>query len=203
MDKDSVLSRRLVVVAILAMAMLILPSVTSLPTGVDYGLVQDGCNCHSSAASDSVTASIDGVTVSYNGSETYTLTVSFTGGPGTEGNENVGGFNLWTSAGTLTSLDSSTQLNSPQDATHAEEGNNQRSWTLEWTAPDNNESNIEFILHTNSVNGDGSASSADMWNRAEATAFGFGSEPLEDADPFKVLATLIVVSVVLLSIVVL
>ena len=87
MDKDSVLSRRLVVVAILAMAMLILPSVTSLPTGVDYGLVQDGCNCHSSAASDSVTASIDGVTVSYNGSETYTLTVPFTGGPGPDGNE--------------------------------------------------------------------------------------------------------------------
>ena len=203
MDKDSVLSRRLVVVAILAMAMVILPSVTSLPTGVDYGLVQDGCNCHSSAASDSVTASIDGVPESYNKSETYTLTVSFTGGPGTEGNENVGGFNLWTSAGTLTSLDSSTQLNSPQDATHAEEGNNQRSWTLEWTAPDNNESNIEFTLHTNSVNGDGSASSADMWNRAEATAFGFGPEPLENADPFKVLATLIVVSVVLLSIVVL
>ena len=203
MDKDSVLSRRLVVVAILAMAMVILPSVTSLPTGVDYGLVQDGCNCHSAAASDSVTASIDGVPESYNKSETYTLTVSFTGGPGTEGNENVGGFNLWTSAGTLTSLDSSTQLNSPQDATHAEEGNNQRSWTLEWTAPDNNESNIEFTLHTNSVNGDGSASSADMWNRAEATAFGFGPEPLENADPFKVLATLIVVSVVLLSIVVL
>ena len=46
MDKDSVLSRRLVVVAILAIAMVILPSVTSLPTGVDYGLVQDGCNCH-------------------------------------------------------------------------------------------------------------------------------------------------------------
>ncbi|MEE3232306.1 MAG: cbb3-type cytochrome c oxidase subunit I, partial [Candidatus Thermoplasmatota archaeon] len=203
MGKDSVLSRRVVIFTIIAMAMVILPSATSLPTGVTYGQVSDGCNCHSATASASVTASIDGVPESYNASETYTLTVSFTGGPGTEGNENVGGFNLLTSAGTLTSLDSSTQLNSPQDATHAEEGNNQRSWTLEWTAPDDNESNIEFILHTNSVNGDGSASSDDMWNRAVATAFGFGPEPLEDADPFKVLATLIVVSTVLLSIVVL
>ena len=44
MDKDSVLSRRLVVVAILAMAMVILPSVTSLPTGVDYGLAFDSVN---------------------------------------------------------------------------------------------------------------------------------------------------------------
>jgi len=183
--------------------MVIVPVVTSLPTGIDYGTVQSGCNCHSSDASDSVTASIEGVPGTYNVSETYTFTVSFTGGPGTEGNENVGGFNLWASDGEFTSLDSSTQLKNPNDITHTEAGNNQQSWILEWTSPDENSTDIEFILTVNSVNGDGAAGPADLWNRAVATASGFGPEPPEDADPFKVLATLVVVSGVMLSIVVL
>ena len=203
-SKASVMSRRLVVFAVLAFAMVIVPVVTSVPSGIDHSLVKNGCNCHDGGGpSDSVTASIEGVPESYNGSESYTLTVSFTGGPGTEGNENVGGFNLWTSGGTFASLDSSTQLKNPNDITHTLEGNNQRSWTLEWTAPADNESDVDFMLHVNSVNGDGVASSADKWNRAEVTSFGIGDPPLEPADPFKVLATLIVVSAVLLSIVVL
>ena len=202
--KASVMSRRLVVFSVLAFAMVIAPVVTSIPSGVEHGLVQNGCNCHDSGgASDSVTASIEGVPESYNASESYTLTVSFTGGPGTEGNENVGGFNLWTSGGTFASLDSSTQLNTPNDITHTLEGNDQRSWTLEWTAPADNDSNVDFVLHVNSVNGDGAASSDDKWNRAGVTSFGIGDPPPEPADPFKVLATLIVVSSVLLSIVVL
>ena len=101
MSSSSIMSRRLLISSILAFAMVIVPVVTSLPTGIDYGTVQSGCNCHSSDASDSVTASIEGVPGTYNVSETYTLTVSFTGGPGTEGNENVGGFNLWASDGEL------------------------------------------------------------------------------------------------------
>ena len=144
-SKASVMSRRLVVFAVLAFAMVIVPVVTSVPSGIDHSLVKNGCNCHDGGgASDSVTASIEGVPESYNGSESYTLTVSFTGGPGTEGNENVGGFNLWTSGGTFASLDSSTQLKNPNDITHTLEGNNQRSWTLEWTAPADNLSLIHI-----------------------------------------------------------
>ena len=60
---------------------------------------------------------------------------------------------------------------------------------------------MEFVLHTNSVNGnaDGAngGSSGDMWNRLTAKV----SPPvlvLEEADPYVVLTTLIVVSAVLL-----
>jgi cytochrome c oxidase subunit 1 len=60
---------------------------------------------------------------------------------------------------------------------------------------------VEFVLHTNSVNGnaDGAngGSSGDMWNRLTAKV----SPPvlvLEEADPYVVLTTLIVVSAVLL-----
>ena len=199
----SAVSRRIVLISLLAIAMIVVPAVTSLPSGIS-GVKDTGCNCHGTEASPSVTASISGLPEAYNASETYTVTVSFTGGPSVDGNVNLGGFNLWASAGTLASVDSSAQLWGPSEASHTTEGNDQRSWVLEWTAPDSG-SDVEFILHTNSVNGNegDSGSSGDMWDRAQVTVLGFGPEVLPDADPFKVLATLIVVSVVLLSIVVL
>ena len=135
MNKDAVMSRRLVILSILALAMVVAPSVTSLPSGIS-GVKDTGCNCHGTAASDSVTASISGLPESYNASTTYAVTVSFTGGPGDEGNANVGGFNLWASGGSFATVDSSTQLMGASEATHTVEGNDQRSWTLEWTSPD-------------------------------------------------------------------
>ena len=203
MNKDAVMSRRLVILSILALAMVVAPSVTSLPSGIS-GVKDTGCNCHGTAASDSVTASISGLPESYNASTTYAVTVSFTGGPGDEGNANVGGFNLWASGGSFATVDSSTQLMGVSEATHTVEGNDQRSWTLEWTSPDSGD-DVAFVLHANSVNGNegDSGSSGDMWNKAEATVLGFGPPPPPEVDPFKVLATLIVVSAVLLSIVVL
>ena len=203
MGMEGVMSRRLVIFSILALAMVVAPSVTSLPSGIS-GVKDTGCNCHGTDTSDSVIASISGLPESYNASVTYAVTVSFTGGPGSEGNANVGGFNLWASDGSFATVDSSTQLTGPSEATHTVEGNDQSSWIIEWTAPDSGK-DVDFVLHTNSVNGNegDSGSSGDMWNKAEATVLGFGPPPPPPVDPFKVLATLILVSSVLLSIVVL
>ena len=197
------MSRRLVIFSILALAMVVAPTVTSLPSGIS-GVKDTGCNCHGTDTSDSVIASISGLPESYNASVTYAVTVSFTGGPGSEGNANIGGFNLWASDGSFATVDSSTQLTGPSEATHTVEGNDQSSWIIEWTAPDSGK-DVDFVLHTNSVNGNegDSGSSGDMWNKAEATVLGFGPPPPPPVDPFKVLATLILVSSVLLSIVVL
>ncbi|PXF21418.1 MAG: hypothetical protein CXX69_04210 [Candidatus Thalassarchaeum betae] len=203
MARNVVASRCLVVFSILALAMVIAPAVTSLPTGIS-GIKDSGCNCHGTDPSDSVVPSIGGLPESYNASETYTVTVSFTGGPGTEGNANLGGFNLWASAGTFTVSDSDVRIWSPNEVSHSYEGNDQRSWTFEWVAPDSGAA-VDFILHTNSVNGNegNDGSSGDMWNRADATVLGFGPAPLPDVDPFKVLATLMLVSAILFGIVVL
>ncbi|MED5159080.1 MAG: choice-of-anchor V domain-containing protein, partial [Candidatus Thermoplasmatota archaeon] len=176
----SAVSRRLALISLLAIAMIVVPAVTSLPSGIS-GVKDTGCNCHGTEASPSVTASISGLPEAYNASETYTVTVSFTGGPSVDGNANLGGFNLWASAGTLANVDSSAQLWGPSEASHTTEGNDQRSWVLEWTAPDSG-SEVKFILHTNSVNGNegDSGSSGDMWDRAQVTVLGFGPEVLPD-----------------------
>ena len=203
MARNVVASRCLVVFSILALAMVIAPAVTSLPTGIS-GIKDSGCNCHGTDPSDSVVPSIGGLPESYNASETYTVTVSFTGGPSTDGNANLGGFNLWASAGTFTVSDSDVRIWSPNEVSHSYEGNDQRSWTFDWVAPDSGAA-VDFILHTNSVNGNegNDGSSGDMWNRADATVLGFGPAPLPDVDPFKVLATLMLVSAILFGIVVL
>ena len=199
---ERAVSRRLLLISLMAIAMIVVPAVTSLPSGIS-GVNDTVCNCHGTEADPSVTASISGLPESYNASETYNVTVSFTGGPAIDGNANLGGFNLWASGGTLATQDSSTQLWGPSEASHTSEGNDQRAWSLVWTAPESG-SDVDFILHTNSVNGnegDG-GSSGDMWAKAQVKVLGCGAAELPEADPFKVLATLIMVSAVLLSIVV-
>ena len=58
-------SRRLALLAMLAIAMIVVPAVTSLPAGI-AGVKDSGCNCHGTEADTSVTASITGLPETYN-----------------------------------------------------------------------------------------------------------------------------------------
>ncbi|GIQ99293.1 MAG: hypothetical protein CM15mP6_3100 [Methanobacteriota archaeon] len=144
-----------------------IPSAQSLPGGI-AGVQQAGCNCHGAVPSDTVVPSIEGLPESYNYSETYDITVSFEGGPSQEGNVNQGGFHLWASKGSLAVTDATAQLYNENEVGHTEAGNDQVSWTLTWTAPAT-DTNVDFILHVNSVNGNadgaGGGTSGDMWNK--------------------------------------
>lgn len=192
--------RTLLVLSAIAMAMIVSPAVVSYPTGIQ-GVKDSGCNCHGATTSSEVVPSIIGLPDQYNYSESYEIVVSFVGGPASPANSNQGGFNLWVSDGELSPSDATVQSYNPNEVSHTEAGNDQTSWTLTWTSP-SSDRNVEFILHTNSVNGnaDGAngGSSGDMWNKLTAKV----SPPvlvLEEADPFVVLSTLIVVSAILLA----
>ena len=198
---NSRISRSLVVLAVLSIAMVISPAVVSYPTGIS-GVKDSGCNCHGAVVSPDVAGSISGLPDQYNYSEEYEIVVSFSGGPANAANSNQGGFNLWVSDGELVPSDATVQAYGVNEVSHTEAGNDQTSWTLTWTAP-SSDKNVEFVLHVNSVNGnaDGNngGSSGDMWNRLSAKV----SPPilvLESADPFVVLSTLILVSAILLAI---
>ena len=189
------------IVALVAVtAMLAIPSAQSLPGGI-AGVQQAGCNCHGAVPSDSVVPSLEGLPESYNYSETYDITVSFEGGPSQEGNVNQGGFHLWASKGSLAVTDATAQLYNENEVGHTEAGNDQVSWTLTWTAPAT-DTNVDFILHVNSVNGNadgaGGGTSGDMWNKLAIT-LGGPVEVLDEADPFVVLGVLIIVTATLLA----
>ena len=145
------MSRSLIVLALLSVAMIITPAAVSYPTGVS-GIKDSGCNCHGAVASSEVAASISGLPDQYNYSEEYEIVISFSGGPADAANSNQGGFNLWVSDGALAPTDATVQSYGENEASHTEAGNDQTSWTMTWTAPASDK-NVEFILHVNSVNG--------------------------------------------------
>ena len=169
MERRTVISRSMVVLVFIAIAMVVSPAVNSLPTGIGGDNIQtQGCNCHNTLPSSNVIPSLAGLPEEYNVSTTYTLTISFSGGPA-EGGVNSGGFNLWASGGDFSVVDATVQARSPTELTHTEAGNDYRSWTIEWTSPDHGR-NVDFILHVNSVNGDGANTGGnDEWNRLDVT----------------------------------
>ena len=114
---------------------LLLLSVVPLTEGNSGGKYSQssGCTCHSQSGSTAATVSISGHPASYTPGSTYTLTISATGGvSGTEG-----GFSLEISHGSLsTGPTFSVNVNSAgTSATHSITGSNQRSWSVDWTAP--------------------------------------------------------------------
>ncbi|PXY76909.1 MAG: hypothetical protein CXX81_13415 [Methanobacteriota archaeon] len=186
------------IIAILGLLLLVGSSITQVsarPTGISN--VQFGCTCHSSSATEGVVVTLDGVPDNYLSGESFTFTITITGGP-SQGAENYGGFNLVASAGTLSPFDNTSQL-MDGEMTHTEFGNDQRTWQVNWTAPEDNTADITFTAHGNAVNGDGSASSDDQWNKVVVTLAG-AAPPAADSDPnddqtpgFTLMATLAIV----------
>ncbi|HIA25362.1 MAG: hypothetical protein CXX81_28800 [Methanobacteriota archaeon] len=187
------------IIAILGLLLLVGSSITQVsarPTGISN--VQFGCTCHSSSATEGVVVTLDGVPDNYLSGESFTFTITITGGP-SQGPENYGGFNLVASAGTLSPFDNTSQL-MDGEMTHTEFGNDQRTWQVNWTAPEDNTADITFTAHGNAVNGDGSASSDDQWNKVVVTLAG-AAPPAADSDPnddqtpgFTLMATLAIIA---------
>ena len=206
MMQQKSLIRTLVLLTVLGLALSMAPKADSLPTGIN-GFSEKGCTCHGAVPDAGVTPSIEGLPASFNASTTYTLTISFTGGPsGTSAApENLGGFNLAVDSGTLATVGDDVQIWGNNEAGHTEVGNDQTSWIVDWTSPASG--STTFTLATNSVNGDGGASPDDKWNMMSMTvqgpSAGVAGEELQSADPFVVLVTLIIVSGILLATVIL
>ena len=189
--------------SVLMVAMLLAPSLQARPIGISN--VETGCTCHSGSPSSDVSpfmtlANGSALPDIYNAAQTYSFLVGFTGGPGdvaTETQENMGGFNLVASKGTLASTDNSTQIMAGQ-LTHTDYGNDQTSWTVEWTSPASG--TPSFTLTVNSVNGDNQASDADHWAQSTFTmsSMGGGAEPLEEANGLTVLFSAIILVMLLL-----
>ena len=143
------------------------------PTGITG--VTSGCFCHSSAAADDVQVHIEGLPDDFRAGSTHELTVRIEGGPEvTQNSSNQGGFNLRADAGELSVMaeDGTVQIMEDGEATHTAAGNDQREWTVLWTAPNVEYIRVTFTLFGNSVNGDGSPGPEDHWNSTTATADG-------------------------------
>ena len=160
-------------VLIIAVAVITFPDASSYSDGISVDDSKNGCVCHSSSPASDLTVTLSGLPATYDTGVSYNLTVTLFGGPEvTSDSTNQGGFNLKTSAGDLSSVDSNTQEMEDSSLTHNSEGNNQRSWEVEWIAPHDDSLSVTFLLRGNAVNGDGEPSEEDYWNEAEYSSKG-------------------------------
>jgi hypothetical protein len=151
-----------VVVFIIIVITMLVFSVGGFSTG-RFDRAKTGCECHSSTADPTVTVSMAGHPTEYTPFQNYQLTISVSGGPAST----KGGFNLEVSAGTLSTSDPNVQINGPQNqATHTNP--NQRSWSVDWTAPAAGSGDITLWVAGNAVNGNGN-NGGDGWNLYSTT----------------------------------
>ncbi len=120
-----------------------------------------GCGCH--YPSGGATVTISGHPSQYTAGQTYSLTISVTGGISGNG----GGFSLDVDKGTLSAgISISVNVNQAQNsATHQITGNNQRSWTVDWTAPSTGSGTVTFDVAGLISNSNG-GNSGDTWGTA-------------------------------------
>lgn len=154
--------------------------------------VSSGCVCHSGSADTSVTVAVAGLPAEYIDGNQYTLTITVSGGPDAHSNgENAqGGFNLVASDGSFEPVDDNVQVENGE-ATHTLAGNDQREWTVEWTAPASGE--VTFTAYANSVDGNGDTG-GDAWNKVDYTVAGpnsGGSETSNDTPGFTAVFSII------------
>ena len=171
-------NRRIWVFAVLFCLMLQqIPDGEAYPYGISG--VENGCTCHNAVPTESVSITFEGLPEHYEANTTYTFNISATGGAElVENHTNLGGFNLWMSNGVLSNLSNEVQVFSDNEVGHTTEGNDQRAWTVNWTAPDDDEATlIRYRLHVNTVNGDGIPSDADEWNRKFGAFTGVNGDP--------------------------
>ena len=167
--------------ATVALTLLLLAALVASPGTEPASAKQDGiagttlgCICHSVAAADDVQVHIEGLPEKFRAHSTHELTVRIEGGPEvTQNSSNQGGFNLRADAGELSVMaeDGTVQI-MDGEATHTAAGNDQREWTVLWTAPSTEGIRVTFTLFGNSVNGDGSPGPEDHWNSTTGTADG-------------------------------
>jgi hypothetical protein len=175
-----------------------LPVAESYPYGISD--VENGCTCHSAVATETVNIAFEGLPEHYEANKTYTLNISASGGAESiENHTNFGGFNLWMSHGVLSNFSADIQVFSDNEVGHTLEGNDQRAWTVNWTAPDDDEATlIRYRLHVNTVNGDGVPSDEDQWNRKFGSLTGVNGdsqiEPVSDLFLYGVPVVLLLLS---------
>jgi hypothetical protein len=137
------------------------PSIQSAPTGIG-SLADNGCTCHG-GYSNTTQPTILGLPEEFESNFTYNLTLSVEAYSGQHSESAQGGFRLLISNGSVEIQNQSRVQFLDGGWTHTESGNQYRSWNLSWTAPSDNTTTVDFVLHGNAVNGNGN-SEGDMWN---------------------------------------
>ena len=130
-----------------------------------------GCSCHYAG---SATVSMSGQPATYTAGQTYTLSISVSGGV----SGSAGGFSLEVDKGTLSTGGvgiMAVKVNpAGNSATHTT--SSYRSWSVDWTAPSSGSGTTAFDLAGLTANGNGN-NNGDSWGTASYQVSEGGSPP--------------------------
>lgn len=135
--------------------------------GAGAGWGDSGCNCHGTAPDLAVEARIAGLPDPWRAGTPYNVTVEVVGAqpPLTPPlGQNAGGFAFDYSTGRARPIDDKTQV-VQSTVTHTDAGNDQRSWTFRWDAPEDARA-VRFKISVLGANGDALNDELDAWNHA-------------------------------------
>lgn len=163
----------------LALLLLTTVSAVALLSGVDGRsdgtqiTAREGCTCHAAQPSDFATIELAGLPERYEGGKRYSLTVTVQAPvQPLPVAQNAGGFALEANAGRFEAPAGATDVQvTGAIASHAEAGNDQRTWKVDWIAPAQG-GDVTFAAAANAVNGNGQSDPVDLWQRTEVSVSG-------------------------------
>ena len=140
-------TRTITILTVFMLSLFAVPQMDALSSGP--GSVADsGCSCHDLAAAPTPTSiTVDGFPESFNASETYTFTLTIDNELVVDGaKDHLGGYRILTTGGTVVNSDPTLGQELEGGYAHTIAGNKQRSWSFEWTAPADDETNADFTI---------------------------------------------------------
>ncbi len=166
---------------ILIFAFVVTTFLMSYPNGIT-GRTTTGCTCHGTLSPGNsvinISANPDIFSEGFTQGDTYTLTLTVTGGPVST----KGGFNLKASGGQLSNPGLNAKIDGSEGTHSAPDA---RSWTIDWIAPATDTDSVVFHFAGNAVNGDGGLSGDDPTVPVRKSAYK-QSTSVDDRDEFIV-----------------
>ena len=148
----------------LALVLILLFSMAPLTSGNSGGIYNQGSGCgggYCHGSNTNAVVSMSGQPASYTAGQSYTLSISVTGGA----SGNNGGFSLDVDKGTLSAgIGFAVNVNQAQNsATHSITGSSYRSWSVDWIAPSTGSGIATLDLAGNAADGNG-GNTGDNWD---------------------------------------
>ena len=116
----------------------------------------------------SATPSLAGTPTEYSPGQTYSLTMSVSGGP----SGSKGGFSLNIDKGSFSNAGTSAKINSSNNKQATHSNSNARSWTLNWNAPSSGSGTVTFSYAALAANGN---------NQNTGDGYGTGSKQVPES----------------------
>ena len=138
------------------------------------GVLVEGCSCHNLEQSETGMWALEGFPARYGPGTVYNLTLTIADSGVTDAADPAaaGGFLLRVTNGSFSGGAGFWTSDDGSLLSHTADTNDQRNWTVTWTAPDEGTGDAVLTVYFNVVNGENGNDASDGWTRLVAVSLG-------------------------------